>query len=98
MPPPRHRSMRDIRQWPRSTSAALKVRLEVNVVTHLLVDLQAVALTVGHDDLISLGIEDHGRREAETPELLQILHAPVRLHHIGCRLLLQKTPLLHHTS
>src|SRR5205814_1244774 len=65
------------------TSVALQVRLEIGVVTHLIVDLQAITLTVGDDDLIGLRIENHRRREAEAPELLQILHAPVRLHHIG---------------
>src|SRR4030081_1293532 len=63
--------------------ATLQVRLEVGVVTHLLVHLLAIALTVGDDDLIGLRIENHRGREAEAPELLQILHSSVRLHHIG---------------
>jgi hypothetical protein len=41
-------------------------------ITHLAVDLKAVALTVGDDDPISLRIEVHRRRETEAPKSLEI--------------------------
>jgi len=58
--------------------SALQVRREIDVVTHLAVDLKAVALTVGDDDLISLRIEVDRRRKTEAPERLEIARPPVR--------------------
>src|SRR6516164_1322502 len=74
----------------------LQVRLELDVVTHLAVDLKAVALTVGDDDPISLWIEVHRRRETEAPERLEIARPPVRLHHVGVGVDALLSPLRHH--
>src|SRR6516165_10191709 len=74
----------------------LEVRLELDVVTHLAVDLKAVALTVGDNDPISLRIEVHRRRETEAPERLEIARSPVRLHHVGIGVDALLSPLRHH--
>src|SRR5229473_3516221 len=62
---------------------SLQVRLEIGVIANLLIDLQAVALTVGDDDRIALRIEVDRGREAETPLRLEALHPTPGLHHVG---------------
>jgi hypothetical protein len=74
----------------------LQVRLEIDIVTHLAVDLKAVALTVGDDDPISLRIEVHRRRETEAPERLEIARPTIRLHHVGIGVDALLSPLRHH--
>src|SRR5690348_9182491 len=72
----------ECRPW-RAAQCGSQICLEINIVPHLLVHLQSVALAIGDDDLIALGIIDHRRREAEPPELLLVLYSPIGLHHIG---------------
>src|SRR5262245_29247658 len=82
--------------WTSRRQRGSEIGLEVNVVSYLLIDLQAIALAVGNDDLIGLGVEDHGCGKAEAPELFQVLHAAVRLHHIRVRVDALLAPLRHH--
>lgn len=47
-----------------------KVRLEINIVADLAVDLQAIALAVSDDDLAGGRVEVNCRREAQAPQRL----------------------------
>src|SRR5262249_12300523 len=90
------RSALNLRFTRNDLQQVLQVRLELDVITHLAVDLKAVALTVGDDDPISLRIEVHRRRETEAPERLEIARPPVRLHHVGIGVNALLSPLPHH--
>src|SRR5437867_10055837 len=73
----------------------LQVRLEVDVVANLAVNLQTIPLAVGDDDAVGFRIEVHRRREAEAELRLQAPGPAPRFHHVGVRVDALLAPLGH---
>jgi hypothetical protein len=78
------------------SNAGLQVCLEIHVITHFTVDLQAIPLAFGHDDTVRFRIEVDRRREAETPFRLQAPRSPAGFHHVGVGVDALLTPFGHH--
>ena len=76
----------------------LEIRLEIDVVANLPVDLQPIPLAVGHDDPIGFWIEVYRRWEAEAIFGLQAAHPTTSLHHVGVRVDAHPAPLRHHCA
>src|SRR5437867_8023939 len=76
----------------------LQVRLEVDVVANLAVNLQTIPLAVGDDYAVGFRIEVHRRREAEAKFRLQALCPTSGFHHIGVGVDALLAPLGHDLS